>query len=239
MNIPFRIRDARIWGPIFRRRSRRAPGRNPGTADLPWHRARTWPGLERLEERMMLSTFTVTSTADTGFNTLRAAITSLNNFGGASNTINFNLGSTQQTITLLSALPTITRPVDIVAGTVPGTSEPLVVINGGSAGADTNGLVLGSGSSGSSIRDLVIDGFQGDGIDLDSTNDRVTGCYIGTNGAGTAAVPNSAEGIFVERSGSGATIGGSTAGSANVISGNGGDGIFLVAPCLQLIPFGT
>ena len=56
---------------------------------------------------------------------------------------------------------------------------------------------LGSGSSGSSIQNLVINGFGGSGMEVDSTNDSVVGCYIGTNGAGTAAVPNTIYGIDV------------------------------------------
>jgi hypothetical protein len=131
---------------------------------------------------------------------------------------------------MLSALPDITRQVDIEGGTVSGTSQPLVTLSGGSAGFAAAGLTLGSGSWGSSIEDLVINGFDQDGIDIESTNDSVTGCYIGTNGDGTAAVRNSAYGIRMDEAG--ATIGGTTAGSANVISGNSEDGIYLDASCL-------
>ena len=191
--------------------------------------------LEALEERTLLTSYLVTNTGDSGSGTgnsgtLRYVLNQLNSSGGATNTINFFLGTAQQTITPGSALPTITRQVDIVAGTVSGTSEPLVVINGGSAGAVVNGLTLGAGSSGSRIQNLAIDGFGGSGIEVDSTNDSVVGCYIGTNGAGTAAVPNTIYGIDVEASG--ATIGGTTAGSTNVISGNGSAGMYVDASCL-------
>ena len=68
----------------------------------------------------------------------------------------------------------------------------------------------------------MVNGFGGDGIDIASTSDSVIGCYIGTNAAGTAAVPNGT-GIYV--SGSGATIGGTTTGAGNTIADNTEAGI--------------
>ena len=58
----------------------------------------------------------------------------------------------------------------------------------------------------------------------------VEGNFIGTNPAGTAAVPNLGYGILAL--GSGGTVGGTTADAANIISGNGIDGIDLDASCL-------
>ena len=172
--------------------------------------------LEPLEERMLLTAYLVTNAGDSGSGTgtsgtLRYVLSQLDSSGGATNTINFFLGTAQQTITPGSALPTITKQVDIIGGTVSGTSEPLVVINGGSEDTIAVGLDLESGSSGSRIQNLVIDGFDAYGIEDESADDSVTGCYIGTNGAGTAAVPNAQLGIDVE--GSGATIGGTTTGA--------------------------
>jgi hypothetical protein len=191
--------------------------------------------LEPLEQRTLLTAYLVTNAGDSNSGTgtsgtLRYVLSQLDSSGGATNTINFFLGTAQQTITPGSALPTITKQVDIIGGTVSGTSEPLVVINGGSDNTIALGLDLESGSSGSRIQNLVIDGFDAYGIEDESADDSVTGCYIGTNGAGTAAVPNAQVGIEVE--GSGTTIGGTTAGSANVISGNGDYGIEVGAPCL-------
>ncbi len=48
----------------------------------------------------------------------------------------------------------------------------------------------------------------------------IQGNYIGTNAAGTAAIANARHGIFLDSSSSGTTIGGSTAGAGNVVSGN-------------------
>ena len=57
------------------------------------------------------------------------------------------------------------------------------------------------------------------------TGNTVLGNYIGTNAAGTAAVPNTQEGVRIEGGSDGNTIGGSTSGHRNVISGNSGDGV--------------
>ncbi|MEZ5729478.1 MAG: hypothetical protein R3E48_16700 [Burkholderiaceae bacterium] len=64
-------------------------------------------------------------------------------------------------------------------------------------------------------------------VDDGTDNNRVENNIIGLNATGTAAVANANDGIRVESSGtlSGTTIGGTTAGLGNIISGNGGDGI--------------
>jgi hypothetical protein len=55
-------------------------------------------------------------------------------------------------------------------------------------------------------------------------NEVIQANKIGTNGAGTGALPNGADGILVTQS-SGDTIGGTTIGAGNLISGNTGTGI--------------
>ena len=60
----------------------------------------------------------------------------------------------------------------------------------------------------------------------------VEGNAIGTNAAGTTAVPNASYGIYLGFAASRATIGWTTAGSTNVISGNGIDGIYVESSCL-------
>ena len=70
----------------------------------------------------------------------------------------------------------------------------------------------------------VISGNTGNGIEIDSGSTLVEGNYIGTNAAGTAALPN-AIGINVTAASN--TIGGTTAGSRNIVSGNGAQGIYL------------
>ena len=92
-----------------------------------------------------------------------------------------------------------------------------------------NGLTFGTGSSGSTVQDLAIAGFaSGEGVDIQSgsTNDDVVGCWLGINASGTT----NANGTGVEVTGSGATIGGTTTGDANVILGNSYYGVVIDAP---------
>ena len=58
-----------------------------------------------------------------------------------------------------------------------------------------------------------------------ASNSLVRGNYIGTNAAGTAAVPNGSVGLVVNAPS--VTVGGTTPGARNVISGNGNAGISL------------
>ena len=73
----------------------------------------------------------------------------------------------------------------------------------------------------------VISGNKNAGIDIDATDCLVEGNEVGTDAGGTAPVPNSVFGIVV--SATGATIGGTASGAANVISGNGFDGVYIDA----------
>jgi CSLREA domain-containing protein len=73
----------------------------------------------------------------------------------------------------------------------------------------------------------VVSGNKGTGIQVRGVSTTVRGNYIGTNSAGTAAVPNSGPGVTVYQA-DGATIGGTAAGAGNLISGasnNGGYGV--------------
>lgn len=63
-------------------------------------------------------------------------------------------------------------------------------------------------------------------IRSNSTGNLIQNNYIGTNAAGTAAIANQQHGIFVDE-GSGNTIGGTTAASLNLVSGNSVDGIHI------------
>ena len=203
-------------------------------------RRRVRPTVSVLEDRMMLAAYTVISNADTntgnpatGTGTLRWAINQLDANSGPSSTIAFDLPSNELTIMPgaagLGPLPQITEPVDIEGQTQPKfAGSPLIVINGSSAGSNASGLTLAAASSNSVIQDLVIDGFTAEGIQIASSSDQVKGCYVGTDAGGTAAVPNSGDGIDV--GGSNATIGGTTSGDTNVISGNGGEGIAIDTP---------
>jgi choice-of-anchor C domain-containing protein len=72
----------------------------------------------------------------------------------------------------------------------------------------------------------VISGSAVHGVLLESSGNTVTGNYIGTNAAGTAAIGNSS-GVRIRVGASNNTIGGSAAGAGNLISGNGDKGVWL------------
>jgi hypothetical protein len=85
------------------------------------------------------------------------------------------------------------------------------------AGSST---LIGGNSAG--LRN-VISGNAWRGVDSGGTGTKIQGNYIGTNAAGSAAVPNSMGGIYVD--GGFAVIGGGAGVTANLIAYNGGDGI--------------
>jgi hypothetical protein len=230
MSIAPATNDDRILKGLFGRRYRK----DSHAPRPPRKRAHKLAALELLEGRMLLANFLVSSNADSGTGTLRAAISALNSTGGSSNTITFSLGSTAHTITLASQLPAITKQVDIEGNTVSGFSgPPLVVIAGASAGSGANGLVLGTGSTGSVIQSVVIDGFgSGDGIIVQSNNDSVTGCFVGIDFTGSVAMPNL---VGIDITGTGCTTGGTSGGAGNVISGNGTDGVLISSGATALV----
>jgi len=72
----------------------------------------------------------------------------------------------------------------------------------------------------------IISGNNDMGVEIilsGATGNKVQGNYIGTDVTGTTDVGNSTHGVFINASGN--TIGDSSSGTGNVISGNGGDGI--------------
>jgi hypothetical protein len=132
------------------------------------------------------------------------------------------------TIALVSGpTPTINAPLVFDAQKQPGwTSAPVVELNGTGAGAGANGLTLDLGASGSTIRGLIINRFPNNGIDLNnSSNNTIAANYIGTDSSGAADRGNTWSGILIENGASGNTIGGTTAASRNVISGNDYSGV--------------
>ena len=101
--------------------------------------------LEALENRVLLTTYTVTTTADSGDGSLRQMIMDSNSNGGP-NEIRFSIGSGVQTINLLSELPAITTPVTIDGTSQPGSGNtPRIELNGSGAGSGANGLHITAG----------------------------------------------------------------------------------------------
>ena len=191
-------------------------------------------------------TYVVTGTADSSgpcvsagmalpwtCGSLRQAITEANEDPGA-DTIDFNIpGTAPYTIALITALPAITDPVTIDGATQPGasTGAPVIVVSGSGIASQVFGFNLAFGSTGSTIKGLVINGFTDSAIWIQSSNDNdFFQNFIGTNAAGTAAVPNNttpptARAIEMQNS-SGNQIG--MVEEGNLISGNAGRGVAIV-----------
>lgn len=190
---------------------------------------RTRPSLEPLEDRLAPAAFTVTNVDDDGVGSLRWAITRANAVAGP-DVIAFAIpGAGVQTIAPLSTLPPVTDRVVIAGGSQPGfAGAPLIQITGGSA-AGANGLVVEPGGSGSVIKKLVINDFDGDGVRIQADNCVVAGCFIGTDAAGAAPVPNDGAGVLVSAPDGGRAtgnlVGGTTPAARNVVSSNATGGI--------------
>ncbi len=181
--------------------------------------------------------FTVMNTNDTGGGSLRQAILDANSMGGG--TINFNIpGGGVHTISPMTVLPTITQTVTIDGYTQPGSSQNtnpptmginatiLIELSGVNSGSNFSGLTFNAANC--TVRGLVINRFVHDAIDVFSNGNVIAGNFIGTNPAGTAALPNGSGGlgavIFVGAS-SNNTVGGTTPDARNLISGNIGFGV--------------
>jgi hypothetical protein len=149
---------------------------------------------------------------------------------GLQNTISFAIGGrgSLQTITLstaLGALPTIPREVFINGLSQGGTAyhgAPLIVLSGAGLGVNANGLDFEAGSDRSALVGLVLQRFSLNGLVLNATSsDLVQDNYIGTNAAGTSAAANQFDGILIVGGATNNTIGGTSPGTGNVLSGNG------------------
>ncbi len=195
--------------------------------------AATGPARHRNPPPAFAQTLTVTTLANAGPGTLRAAITAANtSLPGRLTLIRF---AVRGTITLSGALPAITRGTTINGATAPGYRHaPVVEIDANGQA----GLEFAPGSSGSALLALAVDGAGGDGVTLEAGNITLDGNYIGLSLSGAAA-GNQGDGVFVAGPSNGNTIGGNPAGRSgavsNVISGNAGNGITLSGSSLNTV----
>jgi hypothetical protein len=175
--------------------------------------------VERLEDRTLLTTFTVVNLNDSGSGSLRQAILNANNTAGA-DVINFQVAGT---IALASSLPTVTGNVNIDGTTAPGfVGTPVIGID------FTNhaGLKFGAGSTGSAIRSLALFNASTNGLTLSGvSNIVVAGNDIGLRTDGSTAAGNKANGIELDNSMLGNYVGTDATGS--LARGNRGDGILI------------
>ena len=161
------------------------------------------------------ATFTVSSAADEGPDTLRQAILDVNAQVSGDHTIS------------IDARLTIT----------PATELPDIVYAGGRTIIEGNGATLdGSGLSRSesgltfqqtaTLRGLTVINFPSHGVVVRGDDCAITSCRIGTDGA-TTDDGNGGDGIRVQDV-SNFTLGNSRSGGENWIGGNGGDGVFVL-----------
>jgi hypothetical protein len=185
------------------------------------------PSLELLEGRLLPTmTFPVTSTGDTGPNTLRQAILDANANPGA-DLITFNISAVGvQVIKPATPLPPITDAVKIDGTTQPGYSTtPLIQLDGSLAGTGANGLSITT--SNCTVLGLDITHFNADGIFVQSGNNNTfQSNFIGIDPTGTKAQGNSGDGIALTKGSQANLIGTNGDGSndaaeRNLVSGNG------------------
>ena len=182
------------------------------------------PRLESLETRLTPTTYTVSSLADSGTGSLRAAITSVNGDTSADE-IDFSVAGIIKLTS--SALPAITNTVKIDGSTASPRFIGLPVVE-----IDNNGFAgLTLSGASSSLMSLSIVHANGPGLTLEGYQNTVVGSYIGLALDGSVAA-NTGVGLFINLTGSNfggttATVGGITTTARNVISGNGAGGIQL------------
>jgi hypothetical protein len=189
-----------------------------------------WAVLGPLDTRA--ATLTVTNNNDSGAGSLRQAILDANATNGL-DTIVFQIpGAGLHTIALLATLPPISDAVVIDGTTQPGfTNRPIIELNGGGL-ANVDGFRLTAVNS--TIRGLVINRFGGAGIHVQAPGGTnfIQGNFIGTDSTGTLNQGNGQSatrsgGIWIEGS-SGNCIGGTDPTNRNLISGNGGSGVYIL-----------
>ena len=179
----------------------------------------------------------VTTTADGGFGSLRAAIYFANDHPGT--TITFNIPASDPgfsngvwTIKTTGQMPPLVAEGTVIdGGTQPGyTNHPVVALDGSTAIPevfDTSGLYIYAANC--VVKKLAFINYQYCGFifqTLSATNNTLSGCHVGIDAAGTNAAPNFyGVGAFLGASGN--FIGGTNAGERNVISGNSEYGILL------------
>jgi hypothetical protein len=181
----------------------------------------------------------VTTTADAGAGSLRAAIYYGTDHPGT--TIRFNIPTNDPgfsngvfTIYLTGYLPPLVANGTVIDGsTQPGfTNNPLIVIDGSQmiseayiAGTATGLYIFAANCQ---LKNLSFQNFNWNGITLTypgATNNTIAGCWCGLDHTGTNPAPNAYQGILVYNGASYNIIGGTNALQRNVLSGNSEYGV--------------
>jgi hypothetical protein len=180
----------------------------------------------------------VTTTADFGTNSLRAAIYFATDHPGT--TVKFNIPVSDPgysngvfNIHLSGHLPPLVANGMVIDGsTQPGfTNQPVIIVDASQIIPETftSDTVLVYSSS-NQLRKIAFTGFDWNGVTLlypDATNNTISGCWFGVDSTGTNAAPNAYQGILIAAGASGNIIGGTNALQRNVLSGNSQYGVFI------------
>jgi hypothetical protein len=186
--------------------------------------------------------FPVITTNDSGPGSLRDAIAAANLNPGADRVVFSIAGSGPQVISVLSALPQITEALTIDGYTQPGAkpnslavgSDAVILIQLDGTQNGPDGLTINAPNC--TIRGLSITKFiaqnpisvtGGSGIAVrGGTGSKVEGCYLGIQPDGITARGN---GIGISIGSSGTLVGGTSAATRNVVSGNALIGLLMTA----------
>lgn len=155
--------------------------------------------------------FEITSTADSGPGTFRAAIESANADNSDNTIVIETNGTSFQRIELTSPLPTLTRDNTSIDG-------GKLTLNGVAVGGDANGLTVAGQNV--AVTKLIFEQFSGNGLEILGDNCQVHSCSFGTETNGGARK----NGILVNGA-KGTTIGADFAGAECLFLGNVGNGI--------------
>jgi trimeric autotransporter adhesin len=151
-------------------------------------------GVEVLEDRQLLATFTVTNLGNAGAGSLRWAITAANAQPGADE-IDFGVAGTIRVSR--SALPAITDPVTIDGSTAPSfAGSPVVTVDF----HGSKGFRFNQGSDGSTLTSLSIVRASNAGVTLNASGVTVQGNYIGLLADGKTAAGNRGDGVQINAS---------------------------------------
>ena len=120
---------------------------------------------------------------------------------------------------------------NVVKGNLVGVNAAITAaIPNGAEGVQVNDGASGNTIGGPGPDRNVISGNADNGVllaDAATTGNVVTGNFIGTNATASLAIGNASNGVDVQNGASGNTIGGTAAGTKNVIAFNGGRGVFV------------
>lgn len=181
----------------------------------------------------------VTSTADSGTGSLRAALYYAFDHPGTTITFNIPVNDPGFSNNVINILPSDRLPSLVHATTLNGSSQPTdnnpsgpeILLNGARIeplGGYANGFKL-TGTN-CSVRGLIVIGFPGSAVLIEGSgaiSNHVTGCYLGVNASGTETATNGLYLVQISNGAKGNTVGGPNAADRNVISGSRYQGLVI------------